>query len=102
MHAVDETQGLALSHIFSHTIAIVQGTPGTGKTFIGAKFAQIILRNFELLNCGPILCICVTNHAIDAFLTDILHYESKENIVRLGGSKNPIIAALELKKKVSP
>ena len=79
MHAVDTTQARALKNIFTHNVAIVQGTPGTGKTFVGAKFAQILLENFKQLNLGgPILCVCFTNHAIDAEL--VLGREKNLNV----------------------
>ncbi|CUE74577.1 Hypothetical protein, putative [Bodo saltans] len=97
-HTIDTTQRDALQHIFSHSVAVVQGTPGTGKTFIGAKFVQIIMQNIARIDCGPIVCICLTNHAIDAFLEQMLTFEKKESIVRLGTmSKNEVIAELSLR-----
>eukprot|EP00796_Vickermania_ingenoplastis_P008275 gene8275-5794_t len=98
-HVLDVTQRQALQHIFSHRVAIVQGTPGTGKTFIATKFVQILLHNNavhrqEGRDAGPILCMALTNHAVDAFLEDILRMAGKDlggedDVIRLGaGSRN--------------
>lgn len=70
-HVLDETQRAAMQHLFTHRVAIVQGTPGTGKTFVGVKFLQLLLENKEQLNVGPILCMAKTNHAVSAILHDI-------------------------------
>ncbi len=74
--------------------------PGTGKTFLGLKIADVLLQNQHLwrgaseLNdhqpASPITVVCYTNHALDQFLEGIL--ELKENlgfpvdILRIGGN----------------
>ena len=86
IHCLDETQAKALHHIFTHQLAIVEGTPGTGKTFTGAKQIQILLDNADLLDCFPILIVCETNHAVDAFLEEIYDRcdDPRSSIIRIG------------------
>jgi len=48
------------------------------------------------MNCGPILCICYTNHALDQFLEHLLE-KGVENIVRIGArSKSEALADYNL------
>ncbi len=72
--------------------------PGTGKTFLGLKIADVLLLNKHLWRGGhnavnppnPITVVCYTNHALDQFLEGIL--ELKESlgfpvdILRIGGN----------------
>ena len=83
-HCCDPTQLRALEHVFHHNVAIVQGTPGTGKTFVGAKVAQLLHNNFPHVR---VLLLCFTNHALDSFLHDVLAVapEARSDICRMGG-----------------
>lgn len=74
--------------------------PGTGKTFLGLKIADVLLLNQHLWRGegeqnaqqppNPITVVCYTNHALDQFLEGIL--ELKESlgfpvdILRIGGN----------------
>lgn len=86
-HALDATQRASLQHIFSHNVAVVEGTPGTGKTFVLAKFVQLLLDNWDE-DSGPVLCITLTNNAADAFLKDVMKLMGSqgdsEGFIRLG------------------
>lgn len=78
-HVMDETQRVALHHIFNHRVAIVQGTPGTGKSFIAVKAIEILhnSRNANRVNevpIGPIVVMALTNHAVDDVLADLLEF----------------------------
>ena len=44
---------------------------------------QVLLHNKPAMNCGPILCICYTNHALDQFLEHLLD-QKVTSIVRVG------------------
>jgi hypothetical protein len=57
--------------------------PGTGKTKIGVDLMRVLLHNKTAMNCGPILCICYTNHALDQFLEHLLD-QKVTSIVRVG------------------
>ncbi|KAF9370074.1 hypothetical protein CPC16_003976, partial [Podila verticillata] len=57
--------------------------PGTGKTWIGVALMQVLLANKAQSECGPILCICYTNHALDQFLEHLLD-KGIFDIVRVG------------------
>ena len=75
---------------------IVIGPPGTGKTFIGLKIAQMLLHNKVF--SGPVLVVSLTNHALDQFLEGIVSFHS-EGIVRVGGqSRSEILAPFCMKQ----
>ena len=75
------------------------GPPGTGKTFLGLKVAEVMLENSKKWNeeKQPILVVCYTNHALDQFMEGLLPHTSE--IVRIGGqSKNDAVNAFNLKE----
>ncbi|KAF9093273.1 hypothetical protein BGX23_003500 [Mortierella sp. AD031] len=80
---LDQTQASALVETLSREIALISGPPGTGKTKIGVDLMRVLLHNKAAMNCGPILCICYTNHALDQFLEHLLD-EGITSIVRIG------------------
>ncbi|KAF9129395.1 hypothetical protein BGW39_004203 [Mortierella sp. 14UC] len=80
---LDNTQASALVETLSREIALIKGPPGTGKTKIGVDIMRVLLHNKAAMNCGPILCICYTNHALDQFLEHLLD-QGVTSIVRVG------------------
>jgi len=92
---LDESQENALGTALNRRVALIQGPPGTGKTYIGVILARMILHSTE----ETILCVCYTNHALDAFLEDLLD-AGITNIVRMGGaSKSQRLAEYNLHEK---
>ncbi|KAI0563256.1 DNA2/NAM7 helicase [Gracilaria domingensis] len=104
-------------------VAMIQGPPGCGKTYIGVKVMQALLRNslgirtstwcrsltgirppgdvdeLEQPYLDPILCVCYTNHALDQFLSSLLDTGSVglSEIVRVGSmSKNDALKTRSL------
>ncbi|CAB4491510.1 P-loop containing nucleoside triphosphate hydrolase protein [Rhizophagus irregularis] len=82
---LDETQSRALVDALSREIALIEGPPGTGKTFVGVELMKVLLSetNRKATSIGPILTICYTNHALDQFLECLLD-NNITKIVRLG------------------
>ncbi|RIA86082.1 hypothetical protein C1645_780424 [Glomus cerebriforme] len=82
---LDETQARALVDALSREIALIEGPPGTGKTYVGVELMKVLLseKNRKATSIGPILTICYTNHALDQFLECLLDNNIKK-IVRLG------------------
>ncbi|KAF9584716.1 hypothetical protein BGW38_005440 [Lunasporangiospora selenospora] len=80
---LDSTQAEALVETLCREVALISGPPGTGKTKIGVDLMQVLLHNRDKMRCGPIVCICYTNHALDQFLEHLLDIGEK-NIVRIG------------------
>ncbi|CAG8442461.1 13677_t:CDS:10 [Ambispora gerdemannii] len=76
---VDETQAKAIVESLSREIALIEGPPGTGKSYVGVEIVEILITN----HIYPILVICYTNHALDQFLEDILE-RGIDRMVRLG------------------
>lgn len=64
--------------------ASIRGPPGTGKTYVGVQIVRCLLHNTRNSDApaggegaskpdvGPILCVCLTNHALDQFLEALL------------------------------
>ena len=69
-------------------LTVIEGPPGTGKTFVGLKIVKCLLDNKQVWNEGPvsrpILVVCYKNHALDQFLEGIIKFN--ENVVRIGGN----------------
>jgi hypothetical protein len=67
---------------------------GTGKSFVGALCAKILLQSQPEIK---ILVNCYTNHALDQFLEDLINIGIPEDeIVRIGGKPNETTAKLSL------
>lgn len=96
---LDEGQASAFVECFSNELAFVQGPPGTGKSFLGVALAKAILA------AGgpgekPILVVCMTNHALDGFLKDLIDQGITE-VARIGsGSKEEWTAKYNLKSLI--
>ncbi|KKZ67786.1 hypothetical protein EMCG_06552 [[Emmonsia] crescens] len=80
---LDEGQAIAFVEAMSRELALVQGPPGTGKTYLGTTLVQAILSAVDSSRT-PILAVCLTNHALDAFLKELLEKGVKK-IARIGG-----------------
>lgn len=100
---LDVTQYTALQAAVTKEFAIIQGPPGTEKTYIGLKIVQILLANHtywhrkRLRKRSPILVVCYTNHALDQFLEGILKLCKDIDIVRVGGRcKNEAVEPFSL------
>ena len=84
---LDDGQALALYESLNRKMAFTQGPPGTGKSYLGVSLAQVILESQPPKDPKPILVVCMTNHALDSFLDDLVK-KNFRNMVRLGaGSK---------------
>lgn len=77
---LDHGQATALCENLSRGLAFTQGPPGTGKTFLGVSLAKVILRHTPQ---KPILVACMTNHALDNFLGDLVK-QGITKIARIG------------------
>lgn len=69
---LDNGQAVALCESLCRNLSFTMGPPGTGKSFLGVALSQVILASRDPLNPKPILVVCMTNHALDSFLKDLL------------------------------
>jgi hypothetical protein len=86
---LNASQVAAVRLALSRQVAIVQGPPICGKTYVGVLVSRLLLHNSHLLRGRPLLFVCFTNHALDQLLEHISEYT--DEIVRVGGrskSKN--------------
>jgi hypothetical protein len=91
--SLDMSQAEALRHALTSRVALIQGPPGCGKTFIGALVSRIIRDNTD----ESILCVCYTNHALDQFLEHMLD-AGETRLVRIGArSESERLAGYQLK-----
>jgi hypothetical protein len=81
---LDPSQQVALDHALTHRLAIIQGPPGCGKTFIGIKLVALLL-SMRPRPKTPILVLTYKNHALDEFLKGLLAFLRLDEIVRIGG-----------------
>lgn len=81
---LDEGQAVALCENLNRDLAFTQGPPGTGKTYLGVSLAKVILASQSKATPKPILTVCMTNHALDGFLQDLLK-DGIVSVARLGG-----------------
>ncbi|XP_062540843.1 NFX1-type zinc finger-containing protein 1 [Armigeres subalbatus] len=90
---LNPSQYKAFKLAMTHKFALIQGPPGTGKTYIGQEIVQALLSNTE----HQILLICLTNHALDQFLSGVLRHSN--SIVRMGSqSKHALLDSYNVKQ----
>lgn len=82
---LDPSQQQAMKHILRSSVPLVQGPPGTGKSYIGVKAVQILRQALDKKGYKePIVLVCLTNHALDQFLEDLLDL-FPDRLIRFGG-----------------
>ncbi|KAK5954232.1 hypothetical protein OHC33_004805 [Knufia fluminis] len=82
---LDAGQAVALLSSLNREFAFTQGPPGCGKTFLSVALARVLLASRPSDRKLPILLVCHTNHALDAFMTG-LRDAGVENLLRVGSS----------------
>ncbi|CAG8650222.1 4167_t:CDS:2, partial [Paraglomus brasilianum] len=100
-NVLDRSQAEALVCSLCREVALIEGPPGTGKTYVGVELMKVLLdsKNRKRAAIGPVLTICFTNHALDQFLEHLLHAGIKK-IVRLGSrSKSEEIKPFALEEQ---
>ncbi|KAJ6125980.1 hypothetical protein N7471_010473 [Penicillium samsonianum] len=81
---LDHGQCHGLIAALAREYALIQGPPGTEKSYLGVKLVQALLEIKEKAKLGPIIVICYTNHALDQFLKHLLDV-GIQKIIRIGG-----------------
>ncbi|CAG0921345.1 unnamed protein product [Notodromas monacha] len=94
---LDNSQLEALKCGLLNQVAVIQGPPGCGKTYVGLKLVKAMLANRAWGNRSPILVICYTNHALDQFLEGILKFTKR--VARIGGrSKSALLEKYNIRE----
>ena len=81
--SLNASQLAAVQLALRNRVAIIQGPPGCGKTYVGVLLTRLLLANRKMFKERPILFVCFTNHALDQLLEHVSDYTS--DIVRVGG-----------------
>ncbi|KAG0099265.1 hypothetical protein BGZ93_008398 [Podila epicladia] len=98
--SLDDSQAIALVNTLCREVALINGPPGTDVAWFSIALMQVLLVNKAQSECGPILCIFNTNHALDQFLEHLLENEILD-MVRVGtGSKSEKLEQYNLKALV--
>ncbi|KAL9032240.1 MAG: hypothetical protein Q9214_008056, partial [Letrouitia sp. 1 TL-2023] len=93
---LDRAQQNAIIHTLSNSLALIQGPPGTGKSYTGVAVIKTLLGNQSIIDPGPIICVCYTNHALDQLLEHLIN-DGVDQIIRIGSrSKSKILQDLNL------
>ncbi|GAA5867315.1 hypothetical protein JCM3774_003543 [Rhodotorula dairenensis] len=89
---LDPTQAQALVDCLTREVALVEGPPGTGKSFLGVELVRVLLA----ANVGKILILAFTNHALDDMLKHVYDQVTKD-VVRCGSrSEDETLQAVSL------
>ncbi|KIW10480.1 hypothetical protein PV08_11444 [Exophiala spinifera] len=92
--SLDEGQAIAFRDALVNELALTQGPPGCGKTFLGVQLTKALLSSRPTNK--PILLVCLTNHALDSFLQDLLD-AGVTGLLRVGsGSKEKWTQSINL------
>ncbi|KAL0213667.1 hypothetical protein P9112_005851 [Eukaryota sp. TZLM1-RC] len=82
---LDPTQLDSLIHCLTNNVALIEGFPGTGKSYLGEKLVELLM-NQPFCRGMPIMVLCYTNHAADQFLLGLVEQKIVHlmDIVKLG------------------
>lgn len=80
---LDRGQSRAVLSSLAQSVALIQGPPGSGKSYTGVQLVRVMLANKPSTQIGPIVVCTHTNHALDAILERSLD-DGVSNIVRIG------------------
>ncbi|CAH3185180.1 unnamed protein product [Porites evermanni] len=77
----NDSQLEALKDALTKEFSVIQGPPGTAKTYFGLKIVRALLDNRHECDAekkSAILMVCYTNHALDQFLEGVLKFQQQE------------------------
>jgi hypothetical protein len=90
---LDKSQTASLNSALTPKVSVVQGSPGTGKSFVGALILKALFENTK----ERILVLAFKNHALDQTVENAIDMGIPENqTVRLGSKFTPRTERLKL------
>lgn len=100
--AVDNEQYRALKYSLNHHLTLVNGAPGTGKTYLACELVKLLIKSQYQY---PILVVTYKNVSLDGFLDNIADFlqQNEVNFVRIGGkprTENKFILEKQLERKI--
>jgi len=104
--SLDKGQCDALISALSQEFCLIQGLPGTGKSYLGVQLMRVLVSNKARANLGPIVVVyvtitstiavlrltmfcyrCYTNHALDQFLEHLVD-QGIDKVIRIGSKSS--------------
>ena len=81
---VDNEQYKALKYSLNHHLTLVNGAPGTGKTYLACELVKLLIKSHYKY---PILVVTYKNVSLDGFLYNIAEFLQQNDVdfVRIGG-----------------
>ncbi len=94
---LDDAQQIFTVNALSRCLALIQESPGTGKSYTGVATIKTLLKNRKTANLDSIVCVCYTNHALDQLLEHLVK-NGVEQLIRLDSrSKFELLQDLNLR-----
>ena len=101
---VDHEQYKALKFSLDHRLTLVNGAPGTGKTYLACELVKLLLNSYYEY---PIIVVTYKNVSLDGFLDNIANFLDKNEVdfIRIGGrprTENKFILSMKLDQEYPP
>lgn len=84
---LEPDQARALLKSLSSEVTMIDGRPGTAKSYVARKIIKAMVHNRDHADLGPTVCIFHDDSALDSMVDQLLD-DGIERIVRMGGSSD--------------
>ena len=95
--SLDNAQAEALISTLTRSMALIQGPPGTAKSYTGVALVKVLMANKVAAKLGPIICVTFTNHALDQILEHLVDADVEQVICIGSRSKSERLMPLNLR-----
>jgi hypothetical protein len=94
--ALDDSQAEALISSLCRSLTLVQGPPGSGKSYIGVALIKVLVSNIKIAQLGgPVLFVTSSDQALDQTLQHLVD-ANINGIIRVGSRSKGRLSSLNL------